>query len=183
MTLAIIITAFSRNYLGVHTPQDVVVGTLMALLSVWLVSKVFAWLDKNPGKENTLLIIFVIIAALSIVYAELKSYPMDYANGKLIVDPFPMTRSVYENAGMVLAFAIGCYIEKKFIKFSPTGFEFKKFLVALVGCVPLFFIFFYAHSVAKHHFTNLHWGYFIGGFIRMFYITALWPFVIKKFAN
>ena len=50
-----LLTCFSRNYLGVHTPQDVLVGMAEGVLILWAMSKLFPWLDKNPGKENIVL--------------------------------------------------------------------------------------------------------------------------------
>ena len=180
---AIILTAFSRNYLGVHTPQDVVIGAILALFSVWIVSKILAYLEKNSDKENLFLISSVIIAVLSVIYAEFKSYPVDYVDGKILVDPVKMTRQVYENCGMVLGYAIGRYLEKKFIKFSPTGLKSKKFLVALIGLVIFFSMVGKLNHVMRDTFLGLHKGYFTAGVIESFFSICLWPFVIKKFSD
>ena len=55
---ALLLTAFSRNYLGVHTPQDVLVGLLLSGLALLLVSRIFAdtlarW--RETGKPIPLL--------------------------------------------------------------------------------------------------------------------------------
>lgn len=49
MALLIVLTMFSRNYIGVHTPQDVVVGALVGIFTVIVGS--FAWraLEKHLG--------------------------------------------------------------------------------------------------------------------------------------
>ena len=39
--ILILLTGFSRNYLGVHTPQDVLVGLTEGALMLWGVSAVF----------------------------------------------------------------------------------------------------------------------------------------------
>ncbi len=44
-----VLIAFSRNYLGVHTPQDILVGIAVGLLVMWLTYKLTLWLKKHPG--------------------------------------------------------------------------------------------------------------------------------------
>ena len=54
--LALLLTGFSRNYLGVHTPQDVIVAILESILALYVVAKIFAYLKEHPEKENIFLI-------------------------------------------------------------------------------------------------------------------------------
>lgn len=42
---------FSRNYLGVHTPQDVVMSLLSGVLFLWAVRMVLDWADRGPGRD------------------------------------------------------------------------------------------------------------------------------------
>ena len=42
--LLVLITGFSRNYLGVHTPQDVAVGMTEGVLVIWGMRKLFGYL-------------------------------------------------------------------------------------------------------------------------------------------
>ena len=50
--ILILLTGFSRNYLGVHTPQDVLVGLTEGALMLWGVSAVFKYIANHPEKEN-----------------------------------------------------------------------------------------------------------------------------------
>ena len=52
----ILLTGFSRNYLGVHTPQDVFVGISESVFSLILTAKLFQYLDKHPEKEDWFLL-------------------------------------------------------------------------------------------------------------------------------
>lgn len=179
--LMIILTALSRNYLGVHTPQDVLVGVLMALFSLWLTSKIFAYIYIHPEKENIFMITGLIMCVIVLLYAELKSYPMDYdSKGKLIVNYDSMIKSSLPSIGEVAGLILGRYLDRKYINFQHTGFNFKGVFLALMGITIYYLIFIeFRHALFNfNHATRL-----VRGLLSMMYITALWPAVIKFFVK
>ena len=178
--LGMIITAISRNYLGVHTPQDVIVGTILGLLSVYIASKITGYIYAHPERENMILAVMFIEMLLAGAYIAFKPYPMDYdASGKLIVDPVSMILSSIGHFGMLAGFITGRYVEKTFIKFKAERFTMKSCILALIGFVPL---------VLMDHKVRI-WLSFIGKepakiierFILGFFVMALWPLVLKLF--
>ena len=79
--------AFSRIFLGVHTPQDVLVGAIGGTLMMFLVMKILEWTDKNPKMDIAVVCMGILLAVGVAVYAGVKPYPEDYDEaGKLIVD-------------------------------------------------------------------------------------------------
>jgi len=103
---------FSRNYLGVHTPQDVIAGMLLGIFTIWFTKKIFVWVKDNQKNNMILTIIIVSIVLLSIVYFKYKPYPMDYIDGKLLVDPKKMMSDAFVGAGRLSGLIIGCILEK-----------------------------------------------------------------------
>ena len=181
--LGIFLTAFSRNYLGVHTPQDVVIGALLGIFAVYLTGKIFAYLYKNPEKENRIILLGLIICAAAVAYVKLKPYPMDYIDGKLIVDPKKMINDFFGDLGLFAGVLIGRYLEKTFIKFSPTGLKnFKGLLISVIGIVIYCWIMFEFRGVIRS-FMSSDASRFVANFVRNLFAVGLWPFVIKKFAN
>ena len=84
--ITVALVAFSRIFLGVHTPQDILAGAIGGLLVMWLILKLMKWLDKHPEKDVFVLCIGTGLALLVAAYAAVKSYPMDYdAAGKLLL--------------------------------------------------------------------------------------------------
>jgi membrane-associated phospholipid phosphatase len=71
---------FSRLYVGVHTPQDVLVACGIALFMLWVSGKLLQWLDKEPANYLRLLILSIVLFTVMALYASLKPYPMDYAD-------------------------------------------------------------------------------------------------------
>ena len=105
--VCILVTGFSRNYLGVHTPQDVFVAIFFGVLSLVLMSKLFGYLEKKPEKEDLFLLLGIFLAAMALVYISFKHYPMEYVNGELLVDPQRMMKDGYGDIGMFMGLCAG----------------------------------------------------------------------------
>ena len=174
-----LLTGFSRNYLGVHTPQDVFVGISISVLSLILVAKLFAWLDEHPEKEDWLLLGGFLFCWAAIAYITLKRYPMDMnAEGKLIVDPQKMMNDGYGDLGKVIGFIVARYIEKHWIRFQPPKMNWKSVGVSLIGLVCMVLL--------KKHLSPVitgwlgsHWGKLVFNMIYTGYYIALFPLVFK----
>lgn len=63
--ICIALTGFSRNYLGVHTPQDVLVGLTESVLVLWGMSALFKYLANHPEKENIFLLIGIVFGMIT----------------------------------------------------------------------------------------------------------------------
>ncbi|MBQ9389864.1 MAG: phosphatase PAP2 family protein [Synergistaceae bacterium] len=178
---AILLTGFSRNYLGVHTPQDVLVGLALGFMSVYIAKWVFEYLDKHPEKDTLVMIISALFGILTLVYVSFKSYPMDYVDGKLLVDPVKMTVDAWGDAGGLPVLILAWYIESRFVKFTPTGINAKGVILAIIGLIPLYWIVYKASSPMAHLFGP-HLGKLARQILIYFYIIVIWPFVMKLFA-
>ena len=178
--ILIFLTAFSRNFLGVHTPQDVIVGFLEGVLIIWLVGLVQ---KKVSGNDKALDIlsavgIFVVIAAL--IYITKKPYPMEYVDGKLLVDPQKMMNDTFKATGAFLALIIGSYVERHYIHYEiPYGSP-KLPIMTWVGFAIIFAwkeLFAPATLVA---WLGGHWGHFISRFLLVIFAVIVWPLAIRK---
>ena len=174
----LLLTAFSRNYLGVHTPQDVFVGICESVFWLIIVAKIFTYLDEHPEKENLLLLICFIVGWLGIAYITFKPYPMDYVDGKLLVDPQKMMNDGYGDICLLIAFPVARYIEKRWIGFQAPGLKGAGLAAGIAGLVPLFLMIKFMRP-ALDGVLGTHWGHFANTFIIVLYCIALWPLVIK----
>ena len=174
----LLLTAFSRNYLGVHTPQDVFVGICESVFWLIIVAKIFTYLDEHPEKENLLLLICFIVGWLGIAYITFKPYPMDYVDGKLLVDPQKMMNDGYGDICLLIAFPVARYIEKRWIGFQAPGLKGAGLAAGIAGLVPLFLMIKFMRP-ALDGVLGTHWGHFANTFILVLYCIALWPLVIK----
>ena len=175
----IVLTMFSRNYLGVHTPQDVCVGLGVSVMSLFFTAKLFRYLDAHPEKENRLLLAGFVFCCLALVYITLKPYPMDYtAGGKLLVDPQKMMNDGYGDTGKMMGFIIARFVEKTWIRFEAAGGGTERRLLCILGLVLMVLLKKFFSPVMVHTFGS-HWGKLFFSIIYTFYYIALFPIVLK----
>ena len=177
--LAILVVAFSRNYLGVHTPQDVIVGFLLGSLSVYW-GYIFVTRANDDKKSDTkLLISAVLIGIVSVIYFLFKNYPTEIgADGYLIVDPKSMMKDGFLGVGVWLGFNYGWYIEKYYVDFSTKGSLKTKIIRAIIGIATTYLVY--------HQVSNLYYAYLPKYCARMcqwmsmmLYITAVYPLIFN----
>lgn len=139
MGFMILLTIFSRNYIGVHTPQDVVVGTVLGLAVVFLGTRVWEWMEAHPEKDYYMLLAGVVLTVLFLIYITVKSYPMDYADDTLLVDPNKMMKDGFKDAGRFLGVTMGWFLERRFVRFSMKVSAAQKVTRCSIGALLLIF--------------------------------------------
>jgi len=176
----VLIVGFSRNYLGVHTPQDVLVGLVESVLWLFVAAKLFGYLEAHPERENLFLALSFLIGWLGIVYITFKPYPMDYVDGRLLVDPQRMMNDGYGDICLLTAFPIARFIERKWIRFTPTGLNLKsgRAWVGIAGLVPMILMTEFMEGPLDA-LLGSHFGHYAYNFIFVMYCVALWPLVLR----
>lgn len=132
--LMVLLTMFSRLYLGVHTPQDVLVALVLGVLSSVLVALLLKLADEYKNADIFIYVTACLLVIGLLFYISFKSYPLDYdAYGNLIVDPKKMTVDGFKDPGVFFGILTGWFIERRFIKFDNTGTTAQKFARAVIG--------------------------------------------------
>ena len=180
----ILCVMFSRNYLGVHTPQDVIVSFVVCCLVLWGVYTSLKWVDE--GQEDTRDIVFasgmILLALLTTVFMLYKPYPVHYLFGKVLYSPMDMIHHSIMRSGVLYGGLLGWIIERRYIDFQPAvGTVLKKIIRFVLGAVCLTALsgsikMFLAGALPCQHICA-----FIQYFITGCFITCIYPFMIKKF--
>ena len=183
----VLLIAFSRNYLGVHTPQDVIVALVIGIAVLILTAKLMPLIDKKPKADIYVALGGTALCLLLILYAALKSYPVDYAaDGSVIVEGSKMAVDSYKNAGMGIGFFIGWLIERRLIKFSTENSPVVN-IIRAVFCVFTYTMFDNFSGNAASALTGLGLGSGLSKalvqFALIFYFVAIGPAIVKLFEN
>ena len=181
ITLGIIVAliAFSRNYLGVHTPQDTLVGILFGMFVMGLTVRLMNWIGAHPEKDILVAGIGIALAVAVAVYAALKPYPADYdAEGKLLVDGAKMANDTFKGVGWCSAFLVGWILERRFVGFSTDISMIQRVIRVTTGLLS-----YYAVSLILVPFIK---GLLPGAagtigscFVQILYVSFLFPLCVK----
>ena len=180
MIVMLLLTMFSRNYIGVHTPQDVAVGATLGLVMVFLGIRAWEWIDEKPGRERIIPLAGVALTALFLLYINLKSYPLDYdASGKLLVDPAKMMKDGYKDAGRILGVSLGWYLERRYVRFSMDVPVLTKVTRCGVGAL-IIMLYEMAVMPAVTGAVSAGWIGFVLTFVELMVLMALYPLCFSR---
>lgn len=175
----IALTAFSRMYVGVHTPLDVGVSLIVGNILVFVIYPFFRDMDKSPKKVYIIFGIFIVLAAAFVAFVELYDFPADidaenYASG-------------LKNAYMILFCAIGLmltfFIDTKYLHFHTQAVWWAQIIKVVVGLAILLAL----KSVLKAPLLALFGGHSVAHGVRYFIVILfagiVWPMTFKFFAK
>lgn len=181
--LLLVLTGFSRNFLGVHTPQDVAVGFGATTILLIVVGKIQDKFGDNENALDKLSLAGVLLVIAALVYIQVKPYPMDFVDGQLLVDPQKMMNDTFKACGMFLGFIAGSYIERHYVHYEiPVTSR----NLPIMSCIGAGIVLSWKEYLGSAIFVEAlggHWGNFIARFLMMFFAVAVYPVFIKKFCG
>lgn len=183
MLLLCLLVGLSRNYVGVHTPQDIVIAVLVAVVVLVLGWRVFCWMEKGKKRDLILTLLVTVFSFLLSVYIYYKEYPQDYIDGVLLVDAYKCKLEVFSKLGFVVGGFWGFWLERKFVNFDDRCDDLKiKVYRSMGGLIPLFVLLLTISLFCQRLFEE-QYACFCGLFVISFYITFIYPFIFSRLAN
>ena len=177
--LIILSVAFSRNFLGVHTPQDVLFAIIYSVGLFFVAEKIFAWIGKDDERKLIFFIGGLITVAVVFLWLYFKPYPEDVLNGKVIVDPLTARADAFDALGFGLAFFLGWFLEQKFINFKTKVSPKDKLWRIIIGFAVLGVIAVAIYPLLKL-FLDLEAYKFFRAFLPFFSILFVIPLIFTK---
>lgn len=185
MILLVLLVAFSRNYVGVHTPQDIIVSIIVGILLIFIADKILHWVEQKQSRDVLLFTIFMFFTAILYIYLDLRCdvQMLSFNSNNTLLNPIALKYGVYGKLGFLTGIVTGWIIERRFIRFTTQDkICLKKIFLITLGLIifcnlPNIFAF-VLHNLIPYRFES-----FLTKFFMAFYITALYPLVIKRFAS
>ena len=177
--ITVVLVTFSRNYLGVHTPQDTLVGILVGVLVMGLTVRLMNWVAAHPEKDILVAGIGIALAAAVAVYAAVKPYPADYdAEGKLLVDGAKMANDTIKGIGWCSAFLVGWILECRFVRFSTDISMVRRVTRMATGLLSYYAVSLILVPFIKGLLPGAA-GTIVSCFVQILYVSFVFPLCVK----
>ena len=160
------LVGFSRIYLAVHYPKDVIFGIILGLASVFISSYLFK-LFKNTLKNEMLVYIAILFIFLPFI-------TIFYDTNFIYIEPY---RDFYKAYALFLGFVLATLIDKKYINFTCNTTLKKKLLRLLGAGICLAFIQFGLKLVFPE---NKIFFDFLRYFLITFVSLGIYPLLFRK---
>jgi len=174
-----VLTAVSRMYLGVHTPMDVGVSVVIAVV---LVLVIYPLVESTLWFPNRLYVVMGGMLAFSLAYlafVELYPFPADVD----AVNLASAVKNAYTMTGAVSGVMVVSYLDSKWINFPTKAPLWGQFIKLAVG----FALTVAVKSLLKAPLLALCGGHNVGNLIRYFLMVmvagGLWPLSFRFFAD
>lgn len=177
----VLLVMFSRNYVGVHTPQDVLVSFIVGITLLLSSRPLFKWLEEKPNNDLIFAGVLTLICLILQAYVTFKNYPCECFGIRALYDPTPIKIDTFAKIGCVLGAIYGWLVETRFVKFNPEqGTAPKKVFRAIIGVGLLLLILGLLKPLCIE-FLGKPFGKFTCYFITGLFITLVQPYLNKKY--
>ncbi len=174
-----LLVPFSRMYLGVHTPLDVIVSMGIGILLVFLLYPLVQKATESRRGMHVFFGIMLTLSVLYLLYVLLFPFPADidvknYESG---------VKNAYKILGCVLGLFLAYEIDERYLRFKTEGTLPTQILKLAVGLIPLL-------AIKEGLRIPLDWifcGNKIADGVRYFLLTAfagaVWPMTFPWFSR
>lgn len=174
-----VLVPFSRMYLGVHTPLDVGVSIIIAIVLIFIIYPV---ISKSFDNAKVMRVFFLVLLALAsgyMLFVNLFGFPADVDAENLEHG----IKNAYKMLGCIAGLWITYEIDRRFINFETKAVWWVQILKLVIGIIPLLAI----KEGLRAPLSALFGGSFIADGVRYFLIVlfagCIWPFTFKFFSK
>ena len=171
------LVGFSRMYIGVHTPQDVLVSAVIAVILVFALRKPV--LGGDVGAMKVLLVLMIAMAVGLLAFVELWPFPSDIDAHNLESG----VKNAYTMIGSLTGVGVVYVLEKKYVNFSEKAVWWAQILKAALG----FGFVLLVKEGMRTPLEALFAGYMAARAVRYFLIVAVaglvWPLTFRWFGK
>jgi len=170
-----LLTAFSRMYLGVHTPMDVGVSAVIAAVMVLAMYPLFRNLEEHPVRGLYILGAMALLNVAFLAYAALWNFPAD-TDLELLDHGI---KNAAKLTGALAGMAVGYWIDMRYIRFRTEA----PFVGQLLKCVLGLGLLLAIKEGLKPVLGSGIWSGVIRYGLMTLFAAGIWPMTFPWFAK
>ena len=171
-----VLVPFSRMYVGVHTPQDVLVAAAIAVALIFILKPLFY--DDGGKYIPVVLGIMTLLAVGYICFVNFYEFPIGVDFERVLSG----IESAYTLLGALLGLLVVYFVDEKWLKFSTVAVWYAQIMKVVLGLGAVLLV-----KSGTKTVLNLLFGEYVGRSVRYFLIVILagivWPLSFKLFAK
>lgn len=183
LIIMILLTGFARNWLGAHSFIDVFAAYIIALVLMILERPIEKWVASGKNRDYVLVALIIAMCLAIVVYAALKSYPMDYdLNGALLVDPVKTRKDAFASCGLLMGWAICWIYHRRWSCYEVPDTTKRKVYVA-IGGILVFAVTYLGVGGLLGLFLDIATVSFIKRFLTVVMVAMVYPMILVRFSK
>ena len=131
----IVLVAFSRMYLGVHTPLDVGVSVVIGIVLLLVLYPVFRDIDRHPNRFYGFLAVLAVLLAAFLLYSYLWPFPDWMYAEEHVVNLIEARHNASILTGALAALTIAYTIDLRRTRFDTKAIWWAQILKVVIGLI------------------------------------------------
>ncbi len=175
----LLLVSFSRMYLGVHTPKDVGVSFVIAVVLLLALYPVFQKMDERPKMMYWLLGAMTVLGLAYLLFVSVYPFPADVDAANLASG----TKNAYTLLGATVGVLIAFHVDRTHTRFSTEAPLLGQMLKLALGLGLTLAIKSGLKPVLYALFNEHYFADFVRYFLMVIFAGVFWPMTFKWFAK
>ncbi len=173
-----VLVAFSRMYLGVHTPADVLTSFAIALILVFALYPLFRRASENPRGVRILMGVMLLWSVAQVVFMECFPFPAEAAGEEL----YSALENAYKIAGAAFGFAVVFEVDRRWLRFETAAVWWAQIVKVVLGIALTL-------GVKELGYLAFSWipyepvGKAFAYLLMVLFVGCVWPLTFRWFAR
>ena len=178
-----VLVPLSRMYLGVHTPADVCVSTVIALILIFALRPLFLKAKNSPKTMYAILISMTCVMAAYLLFITLYQFPESVYHVDNVQNLISAKKNGYTLLGCALGFIVVYTVDLKWTKFDTKAVWWAQLLKAGIGLILVLAVKEGLKPVLNAFLPENSWARCVRYFLMVVVGGGLWPMSFKWFSK
>ena len=178
-----VLVPLSRMYLGVHTPADVGVSIVIALVLIFALSPIFDKAEKSPRVMYALLFSLTGIMLAYLCFMSFWHFPEEVMHVDNVHNYISAVKNAYTLTGCMLGFLVVYTVDLKWLKFDTKAVWWVQIIKIVGGLALVLAVKELMRAPLEAFLPANTWARMLRYFLMVIMAGAIWPITFKYFAK